>query len=282
MTPAAAIQRKARNIIFTSSRFARGLFSGFYRSVFRGPGLEIEEVRPYQEGDDIKSIDWNVTARTGAPHTKRFREERELPVFIVFDVSASMDFGTAEGSKREWGAIAAAALSYAAVYNSDRIGAVLFSRQVEKWIKPGRGTIHAARCVKEFLEFSSGEKGSDMNNALKSLYTAAVRRGICFLVSDFKLDIDPLLLWRLRKRQDLVALRIIDPAEITFPGRGYTELKDLETGSTVPVLGGEDLQEYYRRQAEEFRRNGLEYTDIYTDRDPLNALYLFFKRRARQ
>lgn len=282
MIQAPAIQRKARNIIFTSSRFAKGLFSGLYRSVFRGAGLEIEEVRPYQEGDDIKSIDWNVTARTGSPHSKRFREERELPVFIVFDVSASMNFGTESGSKREWAAVTAAALSYAAVYNSDRVGALLFSREVEKWVKPGRGTVHAASCVKDFLEYSAEYRGSDMNSALKSLSAAAVRRGICFLISDFKLSLDPFLLWRLKKRQDLVALRIIDPSEIQLPGSGYTELKDLESGRTVPLKGGTELREHYKQQAETFYRYGLDFADIYTDDDPLKILYLFFKRRARQ
>ena len=287
MIQTAAIQRKARNIIFTSSRFAKGLFSGFYRSVFRGSGLEIEEVRPYQEGDDIKNIDWRVTARSGSPHTKRFREERELPVFIVFDVSTSMNFGTCGGRKREAAAIAAAALAYAAVYNSDRVGALLFSQKVEKWIAPGRGTVHAASCVKQFLEYTAELQGSDINNALQSLHTAAVRRGICFLLSDFKVSLDPFLLWRLKKRQDVVALRIIDPAEIQVPGtevKGwrYMPLKDLETKRTVPVFGGGDLHEYYRKQAEDFRRNGIDFVDLYTDQDPLKTLYLFFKRRVRR
>lgn len=277
-----SIQRKARNIIFTSSRFAKGLFAGYYRSLFRGPGIEIEEVRPYRTGDDVKHIDWNVTARTGAPYTKRYREERELPVFIVFDVSASMRFGTGEGTKREWGAVAAAALAYAAVYNSDRVGAVLFSEGAEKWIKPGRGTVQAARCVREFIEFIPSRRRSDINSVLRSLDSTTVRRGICFLVSDFKMTVDPFLIWRLKQRQDLVALRLIDPAESSPPDGMYIELRDLETDESSGLSGRTDSALSYRLQAEAFSRMGLDFFDLFTDRDPLQDLYKYFRRRARK
>lgn len=282
MIRVSSIQKKARNIIVTTSRFAKGLFSGYYRSIFKGPGMELEEVRLYHKGDEIKNVDWNVTARMGTLHTKVFREERELPVFIVIDVSASMDFGTGEGTKREWAALTAAVLSYAAVYNSDRIGAVLFTRGVEKWIKPGRGTTQAARCVKDFLEYVPENRGSDINSVLQAVYAAAVGRGICFLISDFKLAVDPVRLWRLKKRQDLVAIRVIDPAERRLESAGHVELKDLETDKTRSVYGIMDMAEHYREQGKEFRRYNIDYLDIYTNEDPLKKLYLFFKRRAQR
>ncbi len=282
MIHAPSIQRKAKNIIFTSSRFARGLFSGYYRSIFKGPGIEIEEVRSYQPGDDVKSIDWNVSARKGTLHTKCFREERELPVFIVFDISSSMEFGTEVYTKREQGALAAAALSYAAVYNSDRIGGVLFSDIVEKWIRPSRGTTQAAKCVKNFLEYPARNKGSDINEVLQTVATKAVHRGICFLISDFKFPLDYLRVWRLQRRQDLVALRIIDPLEYTFAQGGLIEIKDLETAKSDFFRSPVSNKEYYRKQAETFQKNKLDYVDIFTNEDPLEQLYLFFKRRARQ
>lgn len=282
-----SLQKKARNIIFSSSKFAKGLFAGFYRSVFRGPGMELEEVRAYQPGDDVKSIDWRVSARFGELHTKLFREERGLPVFIVFDVSRSMDYGSAETSKRETAALAAAALSYAAVYNSDMLGAVLFSNGVEKWIKPGNGTTQAARCVKDFLEYQALSGGSNINAVLEIVHRAAIRRGICFLISDFKMEIDPLLLWRLKKRQELVAVRILDRNEYAPPVQGLIPLRDLETDGTEYLLGkritraAPGSNDPYSEQRSRFRRNGVGTVEIFTDQDPFQILYNYFRKKAK-
>lgn len=270
------LKHKAKNLILSSSRFAKGVFSGYYRSVFRGSGIEIEEVRPYQPGDDIKNIDWNVTARTGAAHTKLFREERDLPVMIVFDVSASMNFGTGNWTKRECAAASAALIAYAAVYNHDQLGSVLLTTEIEKWIKPGNGSIQAAGCVKDFLELVPKNKGSDLNSVLQAVTAAALRRGIVFIISDFKMEIDPLILWRLKRKQRVVGIKITDIAETAPPVIGISVYRDMENSRS------EFLKARQQRRQTEKRRIGIDMIEVKTGDDPYTIIRGYFKKRAAQ
>jgi uncharacterized protein (DUF58 family) len=288
------LSKRARRVIFPSSRFAAGVFAGAYRSVFRGPGLEFEEVRHYLQGDDIRTVDWNVSARLGSLFTKRFQEERELPVFILFDISASMDYSSAGMTKRECAAFSAALFAYAAVHSNDKAGAVLFSDSIDKWIKPARGTRHAARMVSDFLTCRRQGGGSNLNEAMKTVYTSAVKRGICILVSDFKTEIDTQLVGALSKKHDLLFVQVLDPAEREFPKVGYIEMVDAESGRSyglkslgntagAEIAGGlasasEDVKRLGRRTG---TRRRIEAVELSTDSDPYAELLRFFKRKMR-
>lgn len=289
------LSKRAKRVIFPSSRFATGVFAGAYRSIFRGPGLEFEEVRHYLQGDDIRTVDWNVSARMGSLFTKRFQEERELPVFLLFDISASMDYSSSGMTKRECAAFTAALFTYAAVYNNDKAGAVLFSDSIDKWVKPARGTRHAARLVSDFLSCRAKGRGSNLNEAMKTVYTSSVKRGICILLSDFKTEMDMELLGALSKKHDLLLVQVLDPVERNFPRIGYIEMADAETGQSYGMksLGKETREEINKGLAsviENVRRLGrrtgtrrrIEAVELATDKDPYAELLRFFTRKIRQ
>lgn len=222
---------KIRRIEIITTHLAEDVLAGAYRSAFKGKGMEFEEVREYQPGDDIRSIDWNVTARMNTPYVKNFREEREITVNLVVDVSSSTAFGSRNSLKREMIAEIAAVIAFSAIKNNDKIALILFSDRVEKYIPPRKGTRHVLRIIRELLTYRTVSQATAIGSALSFLGTVQQRPGICFLLSDFIAPDFSQEASITAKRHDLVPIMIRDPAEISFPKMGLTTLVDLETGA---------------------------------------------------
>ncbi|MEM7405741.1 MAG: DUF58 domain-containing protein [Pseudomonadota bacterium] len=260
---ASEIVQRVREIQVRTGRHVADVLAGEYVSVFRGAGIEFEEVRPYLPGDDVRTIDWNVTARAGAPHVKRYVEERQLTLMLMADVSASQDYGSGARSKREAAAELCALLAFSATYNDDKVGLVLFDSAVRKYVPPRKGTRHALRVIREVLatdvpaaaprETATGQhswwrrwlrrrraipsnaRGTDIDSALRFFASVNKRRTVCFVVSDF-LDTDyERTLSMVNRRHDVVAVLLTDPAELAVPATGLVNLRDAETGSTTLV-----------------------------------------------
>jgi uncharacterized protein (DUF58 family) len=228
---ASELARRVRGLELRARKNVSHLGEGAYRSAFKGHGVEFQEIREYAPGDDIRTIDWNVTARHGRPYVKRFAEEREQTILLVVDGSASTNFGSVAGaSKREVIAEVAATLAYAAVENEDRVGLILFGRDVDAYVPPGRGVEQALRIMRDVLHFTPREQGTDLARALQFLDRIAPRRVFAFLISDF-LAPDPSRQLRLSaKRHNLIALSVTDRTEIGLPDCGLVEFKEPETG----------------------------------------------------
>ena len=207
--------------------------AGEYESAFRGRGMEFEEVREYQPGDDVRTIDWNVTARMGKPYIKLFREERELIVMLLVDISASGQFGTVKKLKKEVAAEVAALLAYTAIRNNDKVGLILFSDHVEKYVPPKKARGHGWRVIQEILSFEPQGRQTDIAQALDYLGRVVRKRCICFLLSDFLASGFEKPLRLSNKRHDVVAVSISDPREFELPKVGFVELEDAETGEDV-------------------------------------------------
>ncbi len=246
----AELLRKVRRLEIRTRHLVEDLLAGQTESVFKGRGIEFEEVRPYVPGDEVRDIDWNVTARLGLPYVKRFVEERELTVVLVVDVSRSMRFGTAGPEKRELAAELCGLLAFAALRNQDRIGLLLVSDQVEHYVPAARGRRHALRVLRDILDHRSPTGGTDLSRMVRHLLQTLKRRSVIFVLSDFEADLDPRP-WRvLARRHDVTALMLHDPRDIELPPRGWVELEDLESGRRVLVrTSGRRLRESYRARA---------------------------------
>jgi len=228
--------KKVRRIQIATKHAVNDVFAGQYHSTFKGRGMEFDEVREYVPGDDIRSIDWNVTARTGLPHIKKFVEEREMTVMLVVDVSASHLFGSGEQMKRDLAAEVAAVLAFSAIRNNDRIGLILFSEEVEKYIPPKKGTRHVLRLVREMLAHKPTGKGTNVAPALDYLNHVSTRKNVTFLISDFMFNDDYEKLLKISgRRHDLISVVIGDKREITWPDVGIINWHDAETGEQVLV-----------------------------------------------
>jgi uncharacterized protein (DUF58 family) len=286
----AELARRLRRIQIASRRLVDNLLAGGYRSVFRGQGIEFDEVRDYSPGDDVRLIDWNVTSRMGSPYTKTFREERELSLFIVADVSASMAGGSGESGRDETALLAFATLALSAAANNDRVGAVLYSDRIEKWVAPGKGGKHIHRLLNDYAMSTATSRGSDLALALRTVGQSLKRRGICVILSDFRTEGYWQELALLARRHDVIAVRIIDPVDAAFPEIGLVTLEDPETGDTLQVAGTAALRRGYEQFATESRgewrrrcqRCGVETLEIGTGEDPGLALARFFERRRRR
>lgn len=285
------ILRKIRRLELRTRRLVESSFAGQYQSVFKGRGMNFEEVRPYTPGDEIRAIDWNVTARTGEPYIKKFTEEREMTVMILLDVSASGDFGSVSESKREMAAEVAAILAFSAIHNNDKVGLLLFSDRVELFIPPKKGRHHILRLIREMLYFSPQGRGTDLSGALEYLNRVITRRSLLFLISDFLAPDFSRPLTVTAKRHDTVALQVIDPAEESLPDVGVVLLEDPETGEQVEVdTSRKAIIRGYGRLAEErskelgflFGARGVDTLRLRTDRDYLPVLRSFFDRRGRR
>jgi uncharacterized protein (DUF58 family) len=264
------------------------LLSGNYRSVFKGPGIEFDEVREYFEGDDARMIDWNVSSRMGTPFTKTYKEERELSIFIVVDVSASVMSGSGIASKVDTANVLTALISFAAVRNSDRVGGLFFSDRIEKFIPLAKGNSHASRLIKDLIMLIPEGKGSDMSLALRTAYESLKRRGIVIIVSDFRTASGWREMTLLSRKHDVIAMRIDDESDYIYPFSGLVELEDNETGRTVFGYG---RSKRFRREYREFwdlekntwekscRKRGVDILSVSTDEDPVKALVNFFNRR---
>ncbi len=290
MIPRKIIQ-KIRQIEIRTKHLVNDVFSGEYHSVFKGRGMEFAEVREYEPGDEIRSIDWNVTARLGRPYIKRFIEERELTVILMADVSASGHFGTVNQMKSEITAEICALLAYAAIQNNDRVGLLMFTDQIEKFIPPKKGRTHILRVIREVLYNRPGHTGTDITQALEYLNRLLTRRSIVFILSDFLAEDYAKPLRVASKRHDVVAVTITDPRELSLPGVGLIELEDAETGEEVLVDTGDagwrrQYAEYNEalREArdQQFRVTGVDAIHIRTDEPYIDPLLQFFKLRERK
>ncbi len=294
------ILRQVRRIELRTQRLVSSLAAGRYRSAFRGQGMEFDEVREYTAGDDVRSIDWNVTARAGRPYVKVFREERELTVLLLVDVSGSMRFGAIPGisprAKLALAAEAAAVVGITALRNGDRLGLMLFSDRTETHVPARRGRGHAMRVVREVLTPTGGARQTDLAHALDELARVTKRRAVCFLVSDFLGDpvARPALgtaLARAGRRHDIVGLRIADPGEAALPaGSAPLVLVDPEGQGSGVFAGGASARRRYAaawaetRGATErlFRASGCDLVDLTTTESAVSALERFFRQRRRR
>ncbi|MCX6356334.1 MAG: DUF58 domain-containing protein [Candidatus Aureabacteria bacterium] len=285
------ILKKVRRIQIYTTRVVQDIFAGEYHSVFKGRGMEFEEVREYQVGDDVRSIDWNVTARTGLPHVKLFKEERELTVMLLADVSASGAFGTVGQLKSELIAELSAVLAFAAINNNDKIGLMLFTDRVEKYIPPQKGVTHVLRVIRELLYFKPEGRGTDISVALEFLSKVSTRQTVSFLVSDFIASGYDRALAIAAKRHDLIAVRVSDPRERVLPPVGIMEFEDPETGALLGV----DTRDVRVRQSyakataaadvglDAFMRGkGVDCIKVSTGAPYVGALLKFFKMRERR
>lgn len=285
------ILKQIRRIQITTSRKATDVFAGRYQSVFKGSGMEFEEVREYTPGDDIRSIDWNVTARTGTPFVKKFVEERQLTIMILLDISMSCRYGTADRLKSELAAELCSVIAFSAVKNSDKVGMITFTDGVEKFIPPRKGLKHVLRVIREALYNQPKGTGTDINNVLEHLNRVVKRRSITFLVSDFIAADFKRTLTVTNKRHDLIAVNILDPSERALPEAGIVKLHDAETGTPF-MLDTSDRSvrdEYARRSAARkaslekiFSSAGVDNLCINTAESYVEPLIKFFKKRERR
>ena len=285
------VLRKIREVEIKARVLADELLLGTYRSVFRGSGLDFEEVREYEPGDDIRSIDWNVTARMGTPFIKKYREERALNIYLAVDMSASSWFGTVRQSKRELAADVGALLAVAAIRNYDRVSLMLFADAVQEFIPPKVGRDHLLHVIRQLLYAESRRARTDIATATRYLGNVAKKRSVMFVVSDF-LDAGfdaPLRM--LGQKHDVIAVVVNDPRELELPAVGLVALEDAETGETVEIdTSRPALREAYAAAARErrierrraFARMGIDSVDLYTGRQYVPALMTLFRARSRR
>jgi uncharacterized protein (DUF58 family) len=287
----AEILKKVRQIQISTRRTVNDVLAGQYSSVFKGRGMEFDEVREYQVGDDVRTIDWNVTARTGHPYVKRFVEERELTVMLLVDVSGSGAFGTTERLKSELAAELCALLAFSAIKNNDKVGLILFSDRVELFVPPKKGKRHVLRVIRELLYFEPAGRRTDINAALEYLNRVASRRAVAFLVSDFIADDFELHLRLANRRHDLVAIAITDPREIELPRIGLLEIEDAETGerTVIDTWSRRAMRRYtdaatrrLETRRRMFRRLGVDSIEINTGAPYVPELIKFFRMRERR
>ncbi len=282
------VLKKVRQIQIRTRRTVNDLLAGQYHSAFRGRGMEFEEVSPYQFGDDVRLIDWNVSARYGEPFIKKFREERELTVMLVVDASPSSLFGSVRQFKLDYAAELCAVLAFSAVRSNDKVGLILFSDEVEQYVPAKKGTRHVLRIIRELLYHQPRGRGTDIPAALGFLNRVTLRKNVCFLVSDFlAVGIEPALRIA-RRRHDLIPVIVSDPREHQLPDVGFIELQDAETGATTLLdTRHRAVREAYaaeiaRRRAQReslFRRIDAPTVEVRTDCSYVDPLVRFFHRR---
>jgi len=284
----ADLMRKVRRIEITTKQLVEQGVAGEYHSVFKGRGLEFAEVRPYQPGDDVRTIDWNVTARMGAPFVKQFVESRDLTVFLAVDVSGSLGFGSRAILKRELAAEIAALLAFAALRNHDRVGAALVSDRLERYLPPARSRNHALRLVRDILSAPAGGR-TDLDAALPAVLRNLKQRAVLFLISDFVATPYVAAVKRAAARHDVIVVEIRDPRDLELPRVGPVPVRDAETGALGWVSGKRLGAEFERRRAAErqelvrlTQQLGVDRLEVRTDRPYLAPLVAFFARRRRR
>ncbi|MCE5229732.1 DUF58 domain-containing protein [bacterium] len=287
----ATLQKKVRRIEIVSNRLVNERVAGEYHSVFKGQGIEFEEVRPYIPGDEIRSIDWNVTARAGAPHVKRFREEREQTVFFVVDLSGSCQFGSRGAFKSELAAEICAVLALAAIANNDRTGLLIATDRPEIVVPPRKGRRHVLRLVREVLAYEPAGRGTDLASALDHLQLVLNHRAVVFLISDFLAEGYDKSLAAVGRRHDVIGIHVEDPLERELPNSGLIELIDGETGWPAVVDTGDNwLRRQFAERGERrraalrtlCRRHEIDLIELLTDRPYESELFTFFRRRAKR
>jgi len=282
------IFKKVRKIEIKTRGLSNQIFSGEYHSVFKGRGMAFSEVREYQYGDDIRNIDWNVTARYSRPYIKIFEEERELTVMLLIDVSASNSFGTQMQLKQDLITEIAAVISFSAIQNNDKVGVIFFSDKIEKFIPPKKGTSHILRIIRELINFKADNKGTDISEALRYLTNAIKKKSTAFLISDFMSKDYDKALQIANHKHDLIAVRVTDKRETDIPDIGLIKMKDAETGKTVLVdTSSKKVRKYFKALTDKKRREldqlfahfGIDMVKVYTGEDYVKPLMNMFKKR---
>lgn len=282
---------KIKYIDITTTRLVENVFAGEYHSVFKGKGIEFDSVREYVPGDDIRDIDWNVTAKTGIPHTKRFIEARELTVMLLIDVSASSYFASKGRRKADVIAEISALLAFSAIKNNDRVGVLFFTDRIEKYIRPQKGKRHVLRVVREILDFHPEGKGTDINLAFKSLNEILPKRATVFVFSDFLTTQYETALKVTHKKHDVVGIVVEDPAEYQFPKLGTVEIEDVETGERLTLnSSGWGFAKRFGKKAENrrdirtrlFDSIKMDHILIRSDISYIDPLVQFFHLRAKR
>jgi uncharacterized protein (DUF58 family) len=294
MLPADLIQ-KIKKVHIRTGRTVNTLMAGQYKSVFRGSGIEFEEVRDYAPGDDVKSIDWKVSARLGRPFIKRYREERELMVMLLVDMSASSRFGTRQSTKQEISVETAAILAFNAIRNNDKVGAILFTDQVERYIPPQKGSGHVWRVIKEIFAHRPRHSGTDIASAVSFLGRVCRKRTVSFVISDFLLpDGLPVVDRQMRavgRKHELIHIRISDPGEFELPEKGIVTVRDLETGRCLQLDAShaatrrrytEKMTAAYRAVGQQFQSAAMDCIEISTAAEPADRLARYFRLREKR
>jgi uncharacterized protein (DUF58 family) len=285
------ILRKVRRLEITTRGLVNDVFSGEYHSVFKGRGMEFSEVREYQIGDDIRTIDWNVTARYGHPYVKVFEEERELTVMLLVDVSSSGEFGTFERMKGEIAIEICALLAFSAIKNNDKVGLIIFTDKIEKFVPPRKGKSHVLRVLRELLYFKPENRRTDIGLALEYLSRIIQRRSVVFLVSDFLSGDYERPLRIANKKHDIVAVHIVDPRELELPAIGYIEFEDAETGEQILIdTSDHEVRKLFTKKTTEsllhrdklFKSMNVDSIAIHTDEPYFEPLIRFFRQRAKR
>ena len=293
------ILKKVRQIEIRTNRLVNDSLAGEYHSVFRGRGMDFDEVREYVPGDEVRTIDWNVTARAGRPFVKKFIEERELTILLLVDLSASGNFGSAHQSKRELAAELASVLAFSAIRNSDKVGLILFTDQVEQYIPPKKGRRHVLRVVREILYFQPQRRGTEVAQALDFANSVIGRRAVVFLISDFQssgnqdtaLTVLRRAMRQTHRRHDLVAVRIQDPHEVELPAVGVLALEDAETGELMELdtlnpqvrsRFAHDAQERIAKLRRTINGEAVDSLELVTGEPYVPALKRFFETRERR
>ncbi len=283
--------KKVRKIEIRTKGLVNHIFSGEYHSVFKGRGMAFSEVREYQYGDDIRMIDWNVSARFNHPFVKVFEEERELTVMLVVDVSGSGEFGTVTQMKKDVAAELCAVLAFSAIQNNDKVGVIFFSDRIEKFIPPKKGRTHILRIVRELLDFKPERRGTNIAEGLRYLTSAIKKRSIAFLISDFLGEGYDDALKIAGKKHDLVGIRLFDPREIQLSASGLLRLVDAETGEARWVDSSDSkvrnaYVRWWQRREETrvrlFRRCGVDDVNVQIDKGYIEPLIAFFKLREKR
>ena len=284
------ILKKIQKLEIKTKGLTKHVFSGEYHSAFKGRGMAFSEVRDYQLGDEVRTIDWNVTARFNSPFVKIFEEERELTVMLIIDVSGSSEFGSTVKSKKDLALEIAAVLAFSSISNNDKVGAIFVSDKVEKYISPEKGRNHALIILRELIEFKPENKGTNLNEALRFFRNTQKKRSIAFVISDF-FDTNNFMegMKVSRKKHDMVAIRLFDPAEFELPKMGLVQLFNAETGKTSWVNSNSVLvQDYYTKEAvlsetkikDDFKRAGIDLATLSTEQDYIPVLMKLFQRRG--
>jgi uncharacterized protein (DUF58 family) len=292
------VMSSMRQLEIRTRRLVNDSLSGAYHSVFKGRGMDFDEVREYTPGDEVRTIDWNVTARAGRPFVKKFTEERELTIFLLVDISASGNFGSGTLSKRDLAAELASVLAFSAIRNSDKVGLLLYTDRVERYLLPKKGRRHVLRVIRDILYHQPEGKGTDSVKALDVVNHVLHRRAIVFLISDFETSKDPQAaraelrraMRQTNRRHDLIAVHVEDPREKELPNVGIVALEDAESGEIVELDTSramvrqrfkEHALERSRRLVMDFRAEGIDTLQLQTDAPYMPALQRFFKTRVR-
>jgi len=282
--------KKVRKIEIKTKGLSKQIFSGEYHSAFKGRGMSFSEVRDYQYGDDVRNIDWNVTARTGSPHVKVFEEERELTVMLLIDVSKSSFFGSVKQTKNEINAEIAAVLAFSALNNNDKVGVLFFSNKIEKYLPPKKGKQHVLRIIRELINLEPENNGTNIGMALEYLNNLIKKRCICFVLSDFLTKDYEAPLKIAKRRHDVVGIHIIDPREEAIPNVGLIRAVDSETGDTRLIDSNsksvrENYSNWFNSHMSYFKntflKTGADSVTIRTNESYVNKLLEFFKRRSK-